>query len=281
MTEHNEEISKEVPEVGNEPTEIQASEPEYSDIEKEAMEKGWKPKTAFSGEHFVSAEEFIRAGSLFKRIEEQNKKLRKMEELLAAQTTHLTQTQEEAYKRAKEQLEAQRDKAVELGDVQSFRKLDNQYKEIEKRQSEDPLVNTPKETTVDNDVVEFANKHSFFKGVTDEDKEMIDVAKALDQILVAKAAREGRKVDVKAHLKAIEDKLKLEYRHRFTNDNRAAPASVGKSTSSSSTTKDSSIQLTPQQKMLAEYFEKNSKGPNAYTKEKYIADLKKSGRLGK
>ncbi|MHB8483938.1 MAG: hypothetical protein ACYDBV_14670, partial [Nitrospiria bacterium] len=102
---------------------------EFSDIEKEAMEKGWNPK-GIPGKRHKSAEEFLDAGVLIEKLEsiaEENRKYRDAVEHLLAQST---QKEQKAYARALRDLEARRDAAIEEGNLKQVKVIEAQSEQL-------------------------------------------------------------------------------------------------------------------------------------------------------
>lgn len=86
-TVEKEEIVQESPEVPKEQvtSEDKAAEPEMSEAEKKAREKGWRPESEFDnkdGKEFVSAEEFLRRQPYFDALSKQNKQITALQKKL-------------------------------------------------------------------------------------------------------------------------------------------------------------------------------------------------------
>ena len=140
-----------------------------ADIETRARAMGWKPKEEFHGRgEWRPAAEFLeraeadgriyreRYGALERRfvnLERTNADLsRKHDEALTVisdLSDRFRTTDERAYKRARRELEAERDEAIRTGDVQSVRAKDAELAELDasKPAPPKPPGSTPKETT--------------------------------------------------------------------------------------------------------------------------------------
>ena len=124
-----------------------------NDAEARARVLGWRPKEEFRGpaERWVSAQDFLQRGyedpsvtrtNLHKvmddvgRLTVQNQSLaQKLEE--AVTTVHtmtglVRSADKRAYEKARRELEAERDKAVEAGDTATFQAVDAQLEELKK-----------------------------------------------------------------------------------------------------------------------------------------------------
>lgn len=110
-------------------------EREYSDVEREAMERGWDPD--FEGDETkraISAEEFLDRQRLYddlKRRGKENKRLQKAVDELK-QSHRLVADQ--AYKRAKRELEKEKRNAYEEGDTTRALEIDKEMKELDDTQ---------------------------------------------------------------------------------------------------------------------------------------------------
>lgn len=114
--------------------------PEQPAIEAEALEMGWVPKDRFKGdpEKWRPAEEFVQRGKellpiVNKRLEKEQQKVSRLESKLdeakaefKAQLDGLKKATREALKTQRDQLkaeyEAKKEKAVETGDTEAYRK---------------------------------------------------------------------------------------------------------------------------------------------------------------
>ena len=123
------------------------------DAETRARVMGWKPKEQFRGdpEKWIPADEFLDRGHAspavmaerlafmgdrLARQERDNASLTgRFEEAIGTintMTTMMRSSEKRAYDRAKAELEAAREKAVEVGDTATFKRLDSEVRELEK-----------------------------------------------------------------------------------------------------------------------------------------------------
>lgn len=123
------------------------------EAETRARVMGWKPKEQFKGDpdKWVPADEFLDRGiaspaimaerlafmgDRLARQERDNQHLSgRFDEAIGTintMTTMLRTSEKRQYDRAKAELEAQREKAVEVGDTATFRRLDTEVRELEK-----------------------------------------------------------------------------------------------------------------------------------------------------
>jgi len=275
--------AEEVVEIATSEPEISDKKPELSDIEKTAMEQGWKPKDQFNGEDWVPADEFVRRGPLLKRISEQSKDLKELKAALEHFKEIFHKKETSTYTTRMDELLAERLKAVELSDVEAFKKIDieimklNQQRgELENVKQAPKIQEAPKQ---DPAFVEFAAKHeaNWFNNNSPENIAMRAFANAIAQDLDRKhptlAPAEG--------LKIVEQRVREQFPHRFNETNRNQPSKVGVSTAlpeTKASTNDLISKLTPIQKEMGMYAVKHTKN---YTLLQYAKDLEKQGVLGK
>lgn len=121
--------------------------------EARARVMGWKPKEQFKGdpEKWVPADEFLDRGLaspaiMAERLQFMGDRLARQERdyhavtgrldeaigTINTMTTMVRTAEQRAYQRAKAELEAQREKAVEVGDTATFKRLDTEVRELEK-----------------------------------------------------------------------------------------------------------------------------------------------------
>src|SRR3990167_6558130 len=100
MSENTQEIPQEEP-VQQEAAVVQKEETQYTDIEQNAMELGWKPKDQFndSEKEFIGAEEYLRRGPLIKEIMSRNRELKEMKDTLKKLSDHVSKNEQAAYAR--------------------------------------------------------------------------------------------------------------------------------------------------------------------------------------
>ena len=114
---------------------------EHSGIEKEAMEKGWKPDGP------KSAEEFLRAEPLYEELKKRGKQLKSFEEkqskqdkMIQEMARHIGAMQKAGYETQLEELTNRRNAAVEIGDVEQVEQLEDELYNVKNQ-----LVNQPQE----------------------------------------------------------------------------------------------------------------------------------------
>lgn len=212
MSEQNDNIEQEAaPEV---------EQKQYSAVELEAMEQGWRPKEEFEGEpeRFIDAPEFLRRGELFSKIDHQSKELKQLRGAIEQFKNHHANVEKAAYDRAIKDLKAQRKAALQEGDVDRFDELDNEIEEV--TDARDKFVQQAQRAqavpTIDPAFTAWVSKNPWYTN----DPIMSGAADKLGQAL----AREG--LPPLEVLKRVEAEIKKTFPQKFSNPNRERPAAV-------------------------------------------------------
>ena len=252
-------------------------EREYSDVELQAMEMGWRPAEEFDGPDtkFKSAETFIEQKPLYDRIEAANRKAREVERLLKQNIEYSRQLAENEKAKELELLKYKRNEAVALADEEAFAEADKAY-QTKLMTPANPIV----EPTLDEDdvkaVAEFKERNkSWMNNDTEEGKRLTQAAAAMcsfyEQDLPGKSSRE--------YLAMVEKHIKTLAPHRFKNSARDLPSAVGssRSTAPNSTDRVSSSDMAKlsqlQQHQMRVFVESGGK------KEEYVQMLKQLKRI--
>lgn len=240
-------------------------EKQYSAIELEAMEQGWRPKDEYQGDpdRFIDAGEFVRRGELFAKIDHQNKELKQVKQVLEQFKAHHANVEKSAYDRAIKDLKAQRKAALAEGDVDRFDELDQQIDDT--MEARDKFVeqqrSAPAVPEINPQFAEWVSKNPWYS------KDPL-LQGAADRLGI-QLAREG--MDPVSVLKAVEKKIKEEFPHKFSNPNRERPGAVEAPVPRGQGSKSRFVP-TAEQKRIGEAFVRS----RAFDKiEDYYAELQK------
>lgn len=210
MSEQNQEVT---------PEEV-VEEKQYSAIELEAMEQGWRPKEEFQGDpdRFIEAGEFVRRGELFGKIDHQSKEIKQLKSTMEQFARHHANVEKVAYDRAIKDLKAQRKAALAEGDVDRFDELDNQIDEVtdERNKFLEQARTTPVTPTVNPAFSEWVARNPWYSKDT--------LLQGAADRFGTELARQG--MDPLEVLKQVEKKIKEEFPHKFTNPNRERVSAV-------------------------------------------------------
>lgn len=241
---------------------------EYSAVELQAMDLGWKPMEEFHGDEslFIDAKEFVGRKSLYDKIESLKNENKTVKQGLEALKEHYAHVETRAYDKALKQLQAQQKQAVRDGDADSFDAIEDQKKALEAERQEF-LEATDKIKTeapqIHPDLQVWVNRNPWYNS----QPHMKVFADQLGQRLAADV-RAGSMTQKEA-LAKIEEAVREEFPTKFRNPNRDKPANV-EATSKHTNTKSNSFKFTPEQEKVWKQFERSK----IMTKEEYIAGLR-------
>lgn len=190
------------------------AEPELTDEEQQAAKGGWQPKGQYSGPEaeWVDAGEFLRRQPLYDRIKKAERKYRDVEKKLEGTTKFIQGIEERVRSQTLQEIEAERTKAVEDGDVEAFTAADKKYQEAQK-----PVEPEPAEPELPEEVQAFATRNSaWFEK---------NAAMTEDAVTFTKFYR-GKGMELDAALVEVEKDIKRKYPEFFTNPNQRRPQTV-------------------------------------------------------
>jgi hypothetical protein len=251
--------------------EIQTSnEPQYSDLELQALEEGWVPQDQYNGDpdNFKSAKEFLRDGQFFKKIDLQHKELKELKRTLNEFKEHhentLAAEKKIQFENALTYLKQQKKEALREGDADAVIDFDDKIELLreEKQKLERQIIKEEKEdekvSEIHPELAAWIDKNPWYK----ENAGMRDFADAYG----IKLAKQG--VSPSKALKEVEKAVREEFPHRFRNVNRDKPSAV-EGTQQRTTT---GIKLTAQETEVMKRFLRAGVFKN---EAEYIAEVKK------
>jgi len=247
-----------------------SNEPQYSEIELQAIEEGWVPEDKYNGEpeRFKSAKEFLRDGQFFKKIELQNKELKELRKTITDFKEHhehtLAAEKKLQFENALTYLKQQKKEALREGDADAVIDFDDKIELLreEKQKLEREIVKEQKAdekaTELHPELAAWIDKNPWYKA----NAGMRDFADALG----VKLGQQG--MTPEKVLKEVEKAVKDEFPHRFRNANRDKPSAV-EGTQQRTTT---SVKLTAQETDVMKRF---IRAGVFKTEAEYIAEIKK------
>lgn len=241
---------------------------------EEALKAGFDPK--FDGPNKKTAEQFVKDGSFFKKINDLKKENEETKKMVRELAEHNAKLEKASYDKAYRELESKRKAAISSGDGKEVEFIEEKQREVAKQASE---VKIPKnEPTITPELMDFQERNKdWFNNTNDENLEMAEAADFIDRRIAQQAAQRGITLTQKEHLQMVEDKIKKLYSHRFENVNQSKPAAVSTSTASSSgSSKGMADRLSSQQRNFAE---KARKMGGKLTDEAYAKQLNLVGDL--
>ena len=259
-----EEVVEQVDDVIEESNE-QGEQTAIDPIEQKALDMGWRPKEDFQGEEgdFIDAKEFVRRKPLFDKIEVQKRELKEVQKALKLLQSHHEGVKIAEYKRAVEDLKAEKKVALEAGDADRLIEIDDQIADI--KADERFAQQEAKKPTVDPRFVEWVAENSWYT----KNDELRAVA---DEVGLAHSKLHPEKAPDEV-LEYVVKRVKKLYPEEFTNPNKNRPSSVegGSSTPSRTTKSSDDFELDDNERKMMNTFIRDK----IMTKEQYISDLKK------
>jgi hypothetical protein len=243
----------------------EAQAPVLTEIEQRASSQGWRPKDEWEGDpdEWVSAREFVRAGELFKKIDDQNRTIKDFKRTLDDFAKHHSRVQKVEYDRALNDLKAQKKAALNEGDADAVIDVDEKIALVRDAQKEatQPVRVPDAPAELSPVFVAWSNRNTWYNN---------------NKAMRAYADRLGNELGTQGMsatdlLNNIEQEVKKEFPERFRNPNRDKPGSVEGSTNKGGG-KGDSFQLTEDERRVMQRFIKTVPG---MTEEKYKSDLKK------
>jgi hypothetical protein len=204
--------------------------PKLTAAEQAAVEQGWKPPSEFTEEDKepLSAEEFMRRGELFGKINDLKQQYKRDTSRLSSEVQELKALVKDERTRGYEQalidLDSKRQEAVEMADMEAFRAIDTEYNRVrdQKAQAEAMQVD-PAPQAESAEALSFVDKNSdWFNTNSPENSIMRDQAIKIEEHLIGAMPylTESQKLD------QVEEQIKKLYPHRFSNSKKEMPAKV-------------------------------------------------------
>lgn len=256
----------------NQEAQTQVAEPNA--IELEARASGWVPKDEYSGDEnkWVDADEFVRRGPLFEKINHTTRELKEVRKALDALKVHHAQVKESAVKEALAKLKAEKRDAYVEGDPDKIVEIDDKI-EATKEQLRQAQAASAAEAaqSVQQEIHPVFSAWVSRNQWYEQSKPMKAFADEIGRDLAAKG------MSPEKVLAEVEKQVKEEFPNKFRNANRDKAHGVegaGKGTGKAASA-ESTSNLTPEEIKVMNTFVR----AGIMTKEQYIADLKKVKEL--
>lgn len=246
---------------------VDAPEPTANEVE--ARHAGWVPKDEYQGDEnkWVDADEFIRRGPLFEKINSTGRELKEVRKALEQLKAHHNQVKEIAFKDAIAALKAEKKQAFIEGDPDKIVAIDERIDDAKEKQrafeaQQAVEIAQSVQTQINPEFQAWTNRNSWY----DTSKPMRAFADALG-IELHQSGLSPSEV-----LKRVEAQVKEEFPNKFRNANRDKALTVesgGKGTGKASS---SHYNLTDTERSVMNTFIRQG----IMTAEQYVAELKKT-----
>lgn len=192
-------------------------EPQYTELERRAMEQGWKPLDQWDGDpaEHRSAREFLDRGELLGALKITKKQVQELTNTVRFLTEHQRKVHQAAYEQALKDLRKQKVAALEAGDAAAVVELEeqiDQHREAIQTIKKAPTAPQPDTSPIFED---WLSKNQWY--AKDKSKKMWADAMAVDY--ASSKAQQGERVTEQE----LYDYLHKEARRVFPEDFRAAP----------------------------------------------------------
>lgn len=247
----------------NQTQEQENTQREYSPIEQQALEQGWKPKEEFSGEEddFIDAKEFVRRGELFSKIEHQNKELKAVRQALEAFKIHHGKVKEAEYERALKTLQNARKQAFADGEHDQAFAIEERIDEIKAEKAAIVQEAATPVATSNQEFTDWMAKNKWYA----TDAELREEADAIG-IGYHQKGKSPHEV-----LALVEQRIKKMFPEKFSNDRAKLPNKV-ESPSRGGASREPSFQMDDTERAIM----RKIVSTGIMTEKQYIDDLKKT-----
>lgn len=239
--------------------------------EVEARGAGWVPKEEYSGDEnkWVDADEFVRRGPLFEKINVQSRELKEVKKALDQLKVHHASVKETAFKEALAALKAEKRDAFIDGNPDKIIEIDDKIADIKDEQRK--FAQTRAAEVTETVQAEF---HPEFQAWTNRNPWYTSSSpmKAFADALGVELKAQG--LSPSEILRKVEAQVKEEFPQKFRNANRDKPGAVegaGKG-SGKGASSDTSDNLSDTERQIMNRFVRMG----VMTKAEYIAELKKT-----
>jgi len=239
---------------------------EYTDIENQAIEQGWRPKAEYEGDpgKWVDASIFVARAPLFEHIDAQKRELKEVKKALKLMASHHAKTREVEYARALDELRAQKKTALTDMDADAVINIDERIDLVKNQIAQD------KYQAIQEVAAESQIRHPEFESWTqrnswyDSNKTMRAFADAYGNELA-----DGGKSPSDV-LRLVEKEVKAKFSEKFSNPNREKASNVESSSSPKASGGNSGFQLSAEERRAMATFVR----AGALTEEQYIKEIK-------
>jgi len=233
--------------------------PEYSDIEAQAIEKGWKPE-GVEGKRNLSAEEFLDRQTLYDDLHSVKRKNKRLENDLQNVIKYQDQIRADERKKVMAELKLRKREALDEGDHDRVIEIDEQIAEEREKAKEDKKQSS---SSVNEDFEIWVADNSWYN----TDDELRAEADVYGEVYWNKNPTKTRD----EVYKAVSAYIKRSFSDKFENTRRSKPAAVDSTNNSgvrkSAKTKYSEKDLSSEERDMMRTILRTTPG---MTKEEYL-----------
>jgi hypothetical protein len=240
------------------------STPQYTDIEQQAIDQGWRPKEEWEGDEskWRGAKEFVERGELYGKIDHMGRELKDTKKALKMLQEHHTKVKEVEFKKAVEELKALQKRHLEEGNSDGYIDATEILTDLKAEQKAREVVREVTPNQPDPRFVQWTEANKWYT----QDTEMRRYADIIGQGYAGQNP-DTDPVDV---LKYVTAEVKSKFKDKFTNLNRIKANSVEGASNGNSAANKSTFELSDEERKIMNTFVRTG----AMTKEEYIAEVK-------
>lgn len=244
-----------------------AIEPTANEVE--ARSAGWVPKDEYHGDEnkWVDADEFVRRGPLFEKINGQSRELKEVKKALDQLKAHHAAVEATAYKKAMADLKAEKREAFIDGDPDKIIEIDDRIADLKQKERESEVnrnaeVAQAVQQEIHPEFQAWTNRNSWYTSN--------GPMRAYADTLGTELQKQG--FSPSEVLRKVEALVKEEFPQKFRNANRDKAQSV-ESTSKAGGKGSGGVVLTDTQRNIMNRFIRQG----VMTEAEYKAEIKKMG----
>lgn len=236
-----------------------------SALEEQALAMGWRSKEHWEGDpdEFVDAKEFVQRQKFYDRIETQSKKIKDLEKSLNMLSEHHKKVYETSYKKALEDLKAERLDALEAGEYRKAAEIEDRIDEVKREAEVTKTVATTPKSEPDPGFVRWVSANQWY--VTD-----LTLRNEADRIGIAYAAIYKDK-PADEIVEYVAKEIRRLHPEKFRNPNKDRASVVEGSSSKNKPTKSVDIDLTEEEERAMKTFIRQG----IMTKDDYMKEIKR------
>lgn len=235
---------------------------EYSEVEQQAIEQGWRPKEEWEGDEtkWRSAKEFVERGELYSKIDTMGRDLKDTKKALKMLQEHHSKLKEVEYNKALTELKAAQKKNLESGDADAYLETTELLTDLKAEQKAREVYQEQMPEQVDPRFTAWVEKNKWYA----QEPAMKKHADLIGEVY----ARQNPDLEPVDVLSYVTKEIKEKFKDKFVNPNRNKQTVEGRGTSAPAS--KGKIELSPEEVKIMNTFIRTG----TMTKERYLEELK-------
>lgn len=240
------------------------STPQISEMEQQAREQGWKPKSEWTGDpsKWRNSQEFVERGELYGKIDTMGRDLKDTKKALKMLQEHHAKLKEVEYNKAVQELRAVQKKNLEEGNSDAYLETTELLTDLKAEQKAREIYQEVAPQAVDPRFTAWVSANKWYES----NKEMQEYANIIGQGY----AKQHPDIDPVDVLRYVTSEVRSKYKDKFVNPNRSKPGMVEGSGPTGTTPKKAFEMSEEEHKVMNTFIRQK-----IMTREEYVAELKK------